>query len=73
MAECPVRYFTIEKNLQTEIKETLEHKNQSYVDGWYLSDKEIIITRLNLPLHMIWDGRRYHLLGHMTHLVGMPS
>ena len=32
MAERLVRYLAIEEALQTEIKDTLEHKNQSYVN-----------------------------------------
>ena len=32
-----------------------------------------IKTRLKLPLHLIWAGRRYHLVGDMTPLLGMPS
>ena len=28
---------------------------------------------LNLPLHMIWAGRRDHMLGDITPLSGMPS
>ena len=39
MAERLVRYLAIDEALQTEIKETLEHNNQSYVDLWALSDK----------------------------------
>ena len=31
------------------------------------------ITILNLPLHMIWVGRRDHLVGDMTPLAGMTS
>ena len=30
------------------------------------------ITRLNIPLYMIWAGRRDNLVGDMTPLVGMP-
>ena len=40
MAERLVRYLAIEKNLQDEIKDTIEHNNQSYVDLCSLSDKE---------------------------------
>ena len=29
-------------------------------------------TRLNLQLHMIWYGRRDHLVGDMFPLAGMP-
>ena len=32
-----------------------------------------IITRLNLPLHMIWAGRKDHLIGDMTPVEGMTS
>ena len=32
-----------------------------------------IRTRLNLPLRVIWAGRRDHLVGDMTPIVGMPS
>ena len=39
MAERPVRYLAIEEALQTEVKKTLEHNNQSYVDWCDLSDK----------------------------------
>ena len=73
MAEWLVRYFAIEEALQYGIKDTLEHNNQSYIDCCALSKKEKIRTRLNLPLHMIWSGRRYNLVGDMTPLVGMPS
>ena len=30
-------------------------------------------TRFNLPLHMIWAGRRDPLVGYMTSLAGMTS
>ena len=30
-------------------------------------------TRLNLPFHIIWAGRRYHMVGDMTPLAVMPS
>ena len=73
MIERLVRDLAIEEALQEEIKDILEHNNQSYVDWGALSDKEKITTRLNLPLHMIWDGRRDHMVGHMTPLAGMPS
>ena len=73
MAEHLVRYLAVEEDLQDEIKETLEYNNQSYVDWCAISDKEKIRTRLNLLLHMIWAGRRDHLVGDMTPLVCMPS
>ena len=40
MAERLVRDLDIEEALQTEIKDTLEHNNQSYVDWCALSNKE---------------------------------
>ena len=39
MTERLVRYLTIEQALQEEIKDTLEHNNQSYGDWCDLSDK----------------------------------
>ena len=39
IAERLVRDLEIEEVLQDEIKDTLEHKNQSYVDWCALSDK----------------------------------
>ena len=73
MAEKLVQDLAIEEALQTKIKETLEHNNQSYVGRCVLVDKEKIIIRLNLPLHMIWAGRRYHMVRDMTTLSGIPS
>ena len=40
MAERLVRDLEIEQSLQEEIKDTLEHNNQSYGDWCDLSDKE---------------------------------
>ena len=73
MAERLVRDLAIEEALQDEIRDTLEHNNNSYVDWCALADKEKITTRLKLPLHMIWAGRRDHLVGDMTPLADMPS
>ena len=73
IVERLVRYLLIEEALQDEIKVKLEHNNHSCVNWCTLSDKEIIITRLYLPLHMIWVGRRDHLVGDMTPLADMPS
>ena len=39
MTERLVRDLVIEEALNTKIKETLEHKNQLYVDGCALSDE----------------------------------
>ena len=30
-------------------------------------------TRLNLPLNIIWSGRRDHMVGDITTLAGMTS
>ena len=68
-----VRYLAIDEALQNEIKETLEHNNQSYINWCDLSDKKKIITRLNLSLHKIWAAIRDHLVGYMTPLVCVPS
>ena len=73
MAERLVRDLAIEEALQDEIKDTVEHNNQSYIDCCAISDKGKIRTSLNLPLHMIWAGRRDHLVGDITPLAGMPS
>ena len=40
MAERPVRDLSIEQALQEEIKDTLEHNNQSYGEWCVLSDEE---------------------------------
>ena len=40
MAEWLMRDLRIEEDLQTEIKETIEHNNQSYVNWCDISDKE---------------------------------
>ena len=41
--------------------------------GMLYQKMEKIIKRLNLPLHMTWDDRIYHMVGDMTPLAGMPS
>ena len=73
MVERLVRDLAIEEVLQEEIKDTLERNNQSYGEWCSQTDTKKITTRLNLLLHMIWDGRRDHLVGDMTPLAGMPS
>ena len=40
MAERLVRYLAIEQALQEEIKDTLEHNNQSYGEWCSLSDED---------------------------------
>ena len=39
--------------------------------GVLYQTREKITTRLKLPLHMIWSGRRDHLVGYMTPLAGI--
>ena len=41
--------------------------------GVIYQTSKTIITRLNLLLHMIWAGRKDHLVGDMNPLSGMPS
>ena len=72
MAERLMRDLANEDALQDEIKYTLEHNNQSYVDLCALSDKEKITTMLNLSLHIICAGRIDHLVGDMSPLAGIP-
>ena len=73
MADQLVRGLVIEEDFQDEIKYTLEHSNESYVDWCALSYKGRITIRLNLPLHMIWAGIRDPLVGYMNPIAGMPS
>ena len=48
MAERLVRDLVIEEALQKEIKDTLEHNNQSYFYWCAISDKDKNRTRINL-------------------------
>ena len=73
MAERPVRDLAIEEDSQEEIKDTLEHNKQSYGEWCAQTDKEKKTTRLNLPLHTTWAGRRDHLGGDMTPPEDTPS
>ena len=73
MAERLVRYLAIEEALQDEIKDTLEQKISHMSTGVLFQEREKVTTRLNLPLYLIWAGRRDHLVGDMTPLSGMPS
>ena len=43
------------------------------VTGGLCKTRKKITTRLNLPLHTTWAGRRDHLKGDMTPLADMPS
>ena len=59
MAERVVRDLVIEEALQDEIKETPEHKNQSYVNWCTLSDKEKKKNKVKLTVtfDMGWHKR----------------
>ena len=61
MAERLVRDLDIEEALQSEIKETLEHNNQSYVKWCALSDKEKNKNKVKLTVtyYMGWQKRSY--------------
>ena len=71
MAEQLVRYLVIEEVLQDEIKYTLKHNNQSYVDWCAPSDKGKNNNKVKLAVayDMGWQkrlsGRRYDsYIGH---------
>ena len=53
MEEQLAIHLEIEEALQTEIKETLEHKIIHMLTGFLCQTREKIRTRLKLPLHMI--------------------
>ena len=59
MAERLVGYLAIEEALQEEIKQTLEHKNQSYGDWCDLSDKDKNNNKVKLTVtyDMGWQKR----------------
>ena len=61
MAERMARYLEIEEALQDEIKDTLEHNNQSYGDWCDLSDKEKNCNKVKLIVKydMGWQKRSY--------------
>ena len=65
--------LAIEEDLQIEINATLAYNNQKYWQWCSLSDGEINKNKVKSQLHMIWDGRIYHMEGDMTPLTGMPS
>ena len=60
MAERLVRYLAIEQALQEEIKDTLEHNNQSYGDWCSLSDryKKKNKVKLTVQYTMGWQTTR---------------
>ena len=61
MAAQPVRDLAVEEDIQTEIKETLEHNNQSYVDWCNLEDKEKKKNKVKptITYNMGWQKRSY--------------
>ena len=73
MSELLVRDLAMVEAFQEEIKDTLEHNNQSYGEWCAQTDNEKTTTRLNLLLHTKWAGRRDHLGGDMNPPVDMPS
>ena len=50
MAERLVRYLAIEEDLQEEIKDTLEHKNQSYSEWCAQTDKDKNNNKIKLTV-----------------------
>ena len=66
MEERLVRDLLIEETLRDEIKDTLEHNNQSYVDWCALSDKDKKNKKVKLTVayDMGWkkrsSSRRYY-------------
>ena len=66
-------YLVIEEALQDEIKKQKNTKISHILVGVRYQTRKEIRKRLKLPLHMIWYGRRDHLVGYMTPLAGMPS
>ena len=79
MSERLVRYLAIEEALQTEIKETLEHNNRSYVDWCALSDKgkNKNKVKLSITYDMGWQkisyGRRYYSSSRHAFIIGGGS
>ena len=53
MTEPLVRYLAIEEALQEEIKDTLEHNNQSYGEWCAQTDKEKNDTYFSRPYMMV--------------------
>ena len=61
MAERLVRDLAIEEALRDEIKDTLEHNNQLYVEWCDLSDKEKNNNKVKITVtnDMDWQKRSY--------------
>ena len=75
MAEWMVRDLAIDEALQDEIKETLEHNNESYVDWCALSDKEKNKNKVKLTVtyYMGWKKRRYYSSSRHAFIIGGRS
>ena len=79
MAERLERDLAIEEALKNEIKDTLEHKNQSYGDWCDLSDKGKNKNKVKLTVtyDMGWQkrssGRRYDSSSRHVFIVGGRS
>ena len=79
MAEWLARYFAIEEALQDEIKDILEHNNQSYVDWCDLSDKGENKNKVKITAtyDMGWQkrstGRRYDFSSGHAFIIGGRS
>ena len=79
MYECLVRDLAIEEDIQDEIKDTLEHNNQSYVDWCDLLDKGKNNNRVKLTVtyDMGWKkisyGRRYDSSSGHAFIIGGRS
>ena len=79
MAERLVRDLTIEEANQDEIKYTLEHNDQSYVDWCDLSDKGKNNNKVKLTVtyDMGWQkrshGRRYDSSSRHAFIIGGRS
>ena len=79
MVKRPVRYLATGEALQDEIKDTLEHNNQSYVDWCDISDKEKNNNKVKLTVtyDMVWkkisSSRRYDSSSGHAFIIGGRS
>ena len=79
MAKRLVRYLAIEEALQEEIKDTLEHNNQSYCEWCAQTDKEKNNNKdkLTVTYEMGWQkrssGRRYDSSSGHAFIIGARS
>ena len=68
MAERLMSDLAMEESLQSEVIENYYTK----ISHMLYQTRKKIRTRLNLPLHMIWYGRRDHLVVDMNPLESIP-